>query len=601
MTSLPREHDASSFGDQPLSPLDGRYRAAVAPLSDYLSEAGRNRARGEVEGEWLSALTDRSLFGTAPLEETQKERLRALYRGFGADEIAWLAEKESVTRHDVKAVEYLVRDRRSELGLEQIAELTHFACTSEDINSASYALTVQRAVVQVWLPRLRVVIDRLAALAHEHRDAPMLSRTHGQPATPTTMGKELAVFVWRLERVERQIAASEFLAKFSGATGTWSAHLAAEPDTAWPALSREFIESLGIGFNVLTTQIESHDWQVELYDRIRHAGGILHNLATDVWTYISLGYFSQIPVAGATGASTMPHKINPIRFENAEANLEISGGLLATLAQTLVTSRLQRDLTDSTTQRNIGVALGHSLLALDNLARGLTEISLAQAALDADLEGNWEVLAEAIQTVVRAEIVAGRSQISAPYALLKDLTRGRRVGVAELAEFVRGLDIGDAAKERLLALTPASYTGLASDLVSEIECAPAELQAVGAEEPPASRSSGAVADAASPSGSSSSSTGRSMVLVTCAGSIASSRSASATRVTTKVTPATMSATTKAFCTSSAGICWKNPIETSVTIPAKRAAAKASPKSWTGRMISRREGLSVMASSQPSLR
>ena len=469
MTSLPREHDASSFGDQPLSPLDGRYRAAVAPLSDYLSEAGLNRARVEVEVEWLIALTDRSLFGTAPLEETQKERLRALYRGFGADEIAWLAEKESVTRHDVKAVEYLVRDRLSELGLEQIAELTHFACTSEDINSASYALTVQRAVVQVWLPRLRVVIDRLAALAHEHRDAPMLSRTHGQPATPTTMGKELAVFVWRLERVERQIAASEFLAKFSGATGTWSAHLAAEPDTDWPALSREFIESLGIGFNVLTTQIESHDWQVELYDRIRHAGGILHNLATDVWTYISLGYFSQIPVAGATGSSTMPHKINPIRFENAEANLEISGGLLATVAQTLVTSRLQRDLTDSTTQRNIGVALGHSLLALDNLARGLTEISLAQAALDADLEGNWEVLAEAIQTVVRAEIVAGRSQIRAPYALLKDLTRGRRVGVAELAEFVRGLDIGDAAKERLLALTPASYTGLASDLVSEIE------------------------------------------------------------------------------------------------------------------------------------
>ncbi len=475
MTSLPREHDAISFGEQPLSPLDGRYRAAVAPLSDYLSESGLNRARVEVEVEWLIALTDRSLFGTAPLDEAQKERLRALYRGFGADEIAWLAEKEAVTRHDVKAIEYLVRDRLAELGLEHIAELTHFACTSEDINSASYALTVQRAVTQVWLPRLRVVIDRLAALANDHRDAPMLSRTHGQPATPTTMGKELAVFVWRLERVERQIAASEFLAKFSGATGTWSAHLAAEPDRDWPALSREFIESLGIGFNVLTTQIESHDWQVELYDRLRHAGGILHNLATDVWTYISLGYFSQIPVAGATGSSTMPHKINPIRFENAEANLEISGGLLATLAQTLVTSRLQRDLTDSTTQRNIGVALGHSLLALDNLARGLTEISLAQAALDADLEANWEVLAEAIQTVVRAEIVAGRSQINDPYALLKDLTRGRRVGPAELAEFVRGLDIGDAAKERLLALTPASYTGLASDLVSEIDGASAAL------------------------------------------------------------------------------------------------------------------------------
>ena len=254
----------------------------------------------------------------------------------------------------------------------------------------------------------------------------------------------------------------------SGATGTWSAHLAADPDAAWPTISREFIESLGLGFNPLTTQIESHDWQVELYDRVRHAGGILHNLATDMWTYISLGYFAQIPVAGATGSSTMPHKINPIRFENAEANLEISGGLLATLASTLVTSRLQRDLTDSTTQRNIGVALGHSLLALDNLQRGLGEISLAQPVLDADLDANWEVLAEAIQTVVRAEIAAGRSQITDPYALLKDLTRGRRVGGPQLAEFVEGLDIGDAAKQRLLALTPFTYTGLASELVDRL-------------------------------------------------------------------------------------------------------------------------------------
>jgi len=440
----------------------------VGALSEYLSEAGLNRARVEVEVEWLIALTDRSLFGTSPLTDAEKESLRGLYRDFGQAEIDWLAEKEAVTRHDVKAVEYLVRDRLSALGLDGIAELTHFACTSEDINSASYALTVQRAVTRVWLPKLQGVIDTLRRLAEQHRDAAMLSRTHGQPATPTTMGKELAVFVWRLERVAAQVAASEYLAKFSGATGTWSAHLSAEPDVDWPELSRRFIEGLGIGFNVLTTQIESHDWQVELYDRVRHAGGILHNLATDAWTYISLGYFSQIPVAGATGSSTMPHKINPIRFENAEANLEISGGLLATLAATLVTSRLQRDLTDSTTQRNIGVGLGHSLLALDNLQRGLGEIALAQPVLDADLDGNWEVLAEAIQTVVRAEIAAGRSQITDPYALLKDLTRGRRVGAPELAEFVRGLDIGDAAKERLLALTPATYTGLASALVDEV-------------------------------------------------------------------------------------------------------------------------------------
>jgi adenylosuccinate lyase len=458
----------TSLPPQPLSPLDGRYFAAVGALADYLSEAGLNRARVEVEVEWLIALTDRSLFGSSPLADAEKNDLRGLYRDFGQAEIDWLAEKEAVTRHDVKAVEYLVRDRLSRLGLDGIAELTHFACTSEDINSASYALTVQRAVTNVWLPKLRAVITSLRDLAHKHRDAAMLARTHGQPATPTTMGKELAVFVWRLERVAAQIEASEYLAKFSGATGTWSAHLAADPDVDWPELTRSFIEGLGIGFNVLTTQIESHDWQVELYDRVRHAGGILHNLATDIWTYISLGYFAQIPVAGATGSSTMPHKINPIRFENAEANLEISGGLLATLASTLVTSRLQRDLTDSTTQRNIGVALGHSLLALDNLQRGLGEISLAQPVLDADLDANWEVLAEAIQTVVRAEIAAGRSQITDPYALLKDLTRGRRVGGPQLAEFVEGLDIGGAAKERLLALTPPTYTGLASQLVDEL-------------------------------------------------------------------------------------------------------------------------------------
>jgi adenylosuccinate lyase len=364
----------------------------------------------------------------------------------------------------VKAIEYLVRDRLTTLGLDSIAELTHFACTSEDINSASYALTVKRAVEEVWLPGLDTVIAKLRELAVEHADAPMLSRTHGQPATPSTMGKEIAVFAWRLERVRAQIAASDYLAKFSGATGTWSAHLAADPDADWPTIAREYIEGLGLGFNLLTTQIESHDWQVELYDRVRHAGGILHNLATDIWTYISLGYFAQIPVAGATGSSTMPHKINPIRFENAEANLEISGALLASLGQTLVTSRLQRDLTDSTTQRNIGVAFGHSLLALDNLRRGLNAISLSRDVLLADLDVNWEVLAEAIQTVIRAEVVAGRSTITDPYALLKELTRGHRVGAADLATFVESLEIGDAAKQRLLALTPATYTGIAEQL-----------------------------------------------------------------------------------------------------------------------------------------
>ncbi|WP_205529115.1 adenylosuccinate lyase [Microbacterium halotolerans] len=454
----------SAFPTQPLSPLDGRYQAAVSPLGEFLSEAGLNRARVEVEVEWIIALTNRSLFGTQPLDEATQFKLRELYTAFDQESIDWLAAKEAVTRHDVKAVEYLVRDRLSRLGLDSIAELTHFGCTSEDINSLAYALTVKRAVTDVWLPALRAMLDKLRALSLELADAPMLSRTHGQPATPSTMGKELGVFVWRVERVVRRIENVEYLGKFSGATGTWSAHTVASPETDWPAVSRGFVEGLGLDFNPVTTQIESHDWQVELYDAAKHAGGILHNLAQDVWTYISLGYFTQIPVAGATGSSTMPHKINPIKFENAEANFEIAGGLFATLAQTLVTSRLQRDLTDSTTQRNIGVAFGHSLLALSNLSGGLDQIALSRETLLADLDGNWEILGEAIQTVVRAEVVAGRSRISDPYALLKELTRGHRVGGAELAEFVSGLDIGDDARERLLALTPDTYTGLAEQI-----------------------------------------------------------------------------------------------------------------------------------------
>ena len=458
----------SPLPEQPLSPLDGRYRPLVTALGDHLSEAGLNRARVRVEVEWLLYLTDHELFGSHRVDHEQARLLREFAAEFGQPEIDELARLEATTRHDVKAVEYLVRAKLSELGLTGIAELTHFAATSEDINNLSYAITISAALREVWMPKFRSVIDALRALAIEHRDAAMLAHTHGQPATPTTMGKEFAVFVHRLERVASRIESVEVLGKFNGATGTYSAHLAADPTQDWPTISREFVTSLGIEWNPLTTQIESHDWQVDLYQSMSHACRILHNLCTDIWSYISSGYFRQIPQAGATGSSTMPHKINPIRFENAEANLEISGGLLATLSQTLVTSRLQRDLTDSTTQRNIGVAFGHSLLALDNLQRGIREISLAEDVLLADLDANWEVLAEAIQTVVRAEIAAGRSQITDPYALLKDLTRGRRVGAPELSEFVRGLDIGDAAKERLLALTPPTYTGLASKLVDEL-------------------------------------------------------------------------------------------------------------------------------------
>ncbi|MET4637382.1 adenylosuccinate lyase [Mycetocola sp. 2940] len=459
MTALPA---------QPLSPLDGRYQAAVSSLGEFLSEAGLNRARVQVEVEWLLYLTSHSMFGSAPLSAEQAASLRALYLEFGQADIDWLAEKEAVTRHDVKAVEYLVRDRLASLGLDSIAELTHFACTSEDINNLSYALTVSAAVQEVWLPKLHNVIGLLRNLAVEHRADAMLARTHGQPATPTTMGRELAVVAWRLERIAVQVKNTEFLGKFSGATGTFAAHVIADPSADWTAISREFVESLGLTWNPLTTQIESHDWQAELYNRVSHANRVLHNLATDIWTYISMGYFRQIPQAGATGSSTMPHKINPIRFENAEANLELSSAVLDSLAATLVTSRLQRDLTDSTTQRNIGVGFGHSLLALDNLARGLGEIDLDRTALAADLDSNWEILGEAIQTVIRAEVVAGRSTISDPYAMLKELTRGKRIGRDDLVAFVEKLDIGDDAKGRLLELTPATYVGLSDELVDRL-------------------------------------------------------------------------------------------------------------------------------------
>jgi adenylosuccinate lyase len=450
---------------QVLSPLDGRYHAAVSDLGEYLSEAGLNRARVQVEVEWLIYLTGHSMFGSAPLSATNIAALRALVTDFGQAEIDELAGLEATTRHDVKAVEYLVRHKLTELDLDSIAELTHFACTSEDINNLSYALIVRDAMARVWLPAYRGVIAKLRELALTHRDEVMLARTHGQPATPTTMGKEIAVFVFRLERIAAQVEANEYLGKFSGATGTFAAHLAADPTADWAAISEEFVSGLGLTWNPLTTQIESHDWQAELYNKVSHANRVLHNLATDIWTYISMGYFRQIPQAGATGSSTMPHKINPIRFENAEANLELSSAVLDSLAATLVTSRLQRDLTDSTTQRNIGVGFGHSLLALDNIRRGLNEIDLDAVALAADLDANWEILGEAIQTVIRAEVSAGRSTISDPYALLKELTRGKRINRDDLVAFVATLEIGDDARQRLLNLTPAGYAGMASELV----------------------------------------------------------------------------------------------------------------------------------------
>ena len=456
----------SKLSAQPLSPLDGRYQSQVGELGNYLSEAGLNRARAHIEIEWLIWLVQHDLLQTGKsLSEAEISKLREVYSSFGDESVKKLAEHEAVTRHDVKAVEYFIRDRLAAMGREDLAELVHFALTSEDVNNLSYAITIRDAFDNIWLPRLRELRAKLAKLAKENAETAMLSRTHGQPATPSTLGKELAVFVGRLDRQLSRIDAQPLLGKFAGATGTYAAHLAAAPEVDWLANSREFVKSLGVTLNPITTQIEPHDWQSELFQKVTHINSILHNLATDIWTYISLKYFKQIPVKGATGSSTMPHKINPIRFENAEANLELSNAILGSLASTLVTSRLQRDLTDSSSQRNIGVGVGHSLLAIDNLSKGLDEIAVNEAVILTDLLDNWEVLAEAIQTAIRADVARGESKISDPYAVLKELTRGKRVGEEDIKAFIERLDVSQQTKERLLVLKPQTYTGLAAELV----------------------------------------------------------------------------------------------------------------------------------------
>ncbi|PZU33248.1 MAG: adenylosuccinate lyase [Actinomyces sp.] len=468
-----------------LGPLDGRYRAVAAPLVNHLSEAALNRARLRVEVEWLIHLTDHGVLPGAPrLSDSEKAYLRGVVESFGAGEIAELAEIEAVTRHDVKAVEYLLKRRLDAAAqapgvdaadgaptvLPGVGEIVHIFCTSEDINNLAYALTVRAAVQEIWLPAARGLVADLAALAREHADAAMLARTHGQSATPTTLGKELAVLAHRLRRQVRRVEGAEYLGKINGATGTFGAHVVSVPDADWESVARGFVERLGLTWNPLTTQIESHDWQAELYSDVARFNRIAHNLATDAWTYISLGYFRQrLSAQGSTGSSTMPHKVNPIRFENGEANLEISCALLDTLAATLVTSRLQRDLTDSTTQRNIGVALGHSLLAIDNIRRGLAGLDVDRACLAEDLDAAWEVLGEPVQQAMRAAAVAGARGMADPYERLKELTRGRRVTPEAMREFISGLGMPDDVEGRLLALTPAAYTGLAEQLVAHLD------------------------------------------------------------------------------------------------------------------------------------
>ena len=454
-----------------LGPLDGRYRATVAPLVDHLSEAALNRERVRVEVAWLLHLADhRVVPGVRDLSADERALLQAVADDFGPADVARLAEYERETAHDVKAVEYFVKQAMSGTTLADLGELVHFGCTSEDINNLAYALMARGAVRDVWLPAATAVTDDLAAMAHAHADLPMLAHTHGQPATPTTLGKELAVLAARLRRQLRRIDRAEYLGKLNGATGTFGAHVAAVPDADWLSISREFVESLGLQWNPLTTQIESHDWQAELYSDLARFNRILHNLCTDVWTYISLGYFAQqLGAHGSTGSSTMPHKVNPIRFENAEANLEVSSALLDVLSSTLVTSRLQRDLSDSSMQRTIGLAFGHSLLSIDNVRRGLAGLEVERAALDRDLDHAWEVLGEPIQSAMRALAAQGVPGMDTPYERLKELTRGRRVDAAAMHEFIAGLGLPPEVEKRLQELTPASYTGLAARLVDQLD------------------------------------------------------------------------------------------------------------------------------------
>jgi len=446
-----------------LSPLDGRYAARLAPLRALLSEAGFMRFRVQVEVEWLIALSDAGLPELAAFSDDARRRLRALVDGFGVAQAARIKEIERVTNHDVKAVEYFLKESvRDAPELVQASEFIHFACTSEDINNCSHALMLQAARRDVLLPAIDAVIDALRAAAHRHAGVPMLSRTHGQPASPTTLGKELANVVARIARARERFAAVEPLAKLNGAVGNYNAHLAACPDVDWEAFSRRTVESLGLVFNPYTIQIEPHDWMADLFDALARLNTILLDLDRDLWGYVSLGYFRQKLKEGEIGSSTMPHKVNPIDFENSEGNAGLANALLRHLAEKLPVSRWQRDLTDSTVLRNVGVAFGHSLLAWDACLRGLGKLEANAERLAADLDASWEVLAEPIQTVMR------RYGVENPYEQLKALTRGKAITPEALAAFVEQLPIPAEAKQRLKALTPADYTGKAEELARRI-------------------------------------------------------------------------------------------------------------------------------------
>ncbi|MGL6112880.1 MAG: adenylosuccinate lyase [Rubrivivax sp.] len=447
-----------------LSPLDGRYAAKVAPLRPLLSEFGLMHRRVMVEVEWFIALSDAGLAEFTPLGRAARDRLRRRVAGFSQADAQAIKDIEKTTNHDVKAVEYWLK-----AGFEGDAELTaasefvHFACTSEDINNTSHALMLKHARADVMLPALDAIIAKLRSMAHALAEQPMLSRTHGQSASPTTLGKEIANIVARLATARERIAAVPLLAKMNGAVGNYNAHLAAYPDLDWEAFSRKVVEKrLGLTLNPHTIQIEPHDYMAELFDAFTRCNTILIDWARDVWGYVSLGYFKQRLKEGEIGSSTMPHKVNPIDFENAEGNFGLANALLAHMSQKLPISRFQRDLTDSTVLRNMGVALGYTLLGYDSLRRGLDKLEVNQAALAADLDAAWEVLAEAVQTVMR------RHGLANPYEQLKKMTRGKAITGAAMRRFIGTLAIPPADKQRLLALTPAGYTGRAADLARRV-------------------------------------------------------------------------------------------------------------------------------------
>jgi adenylosuccinate lyase len=447
-----------------LSPLDGRYAGKTDLLRPILSESGFMHHRVKVEISWLQALSLAGFDEIKPFSAAGTALLDKIAADFTENDAARIKEIEAVTNHDVKAVEYWLKEQVKDVPeLVAASEFIHFACTSEDINNTSHGMMLKAARDTVMLPSLRKVIARLTEIAHANAELPMLSRTHGQTASPTTLGKEMANVVARLQRAIVRIEQVEILGKMNGAVGNYNAHLSAYPSFDWPAFSKNVIEQrLGLVFNPYTIQIEPHDYMAELFDAFARANTILLDLNRDIWSYVSLGYFKQKLKAGEIGSSTMPHKVNPIDFENSEGNLGLANAVLKHLSEKLPVSRLQRDLTDSTVLRNIGVGFGYTLLAYDSCLRGLNKLEVNPARLEADLDANWEVLAEPVQTVMR------RYGIENPYEQLKELTRGKGISKVALQEFINGLAVPQEAKDLMLAMTPANYTGIAAALAKAI-------------------------------------------------------------------------------------------------------------------------------------